>query len=200
VPAEAPDFVQRVTAPMIAGRGDLLPTSQLPADGTYPSGTSQWEKRNIAAEIPVWDPEICIQCDKCVLVCPHAVIRAKVCSPSALEGAPPTLKSAHARWKDVFPADAQYTLQVAPEDCTGCGLCVEACPVKNKQQTSLKAINMAAQPPLREAERQNWSFFLTLPEVDRALLNLHQVKDAELLQPLFEFSGACAGCGETPYL
>jgi pyruvate-ferredoxin/flavodoxin oxidoreductase len=200
VPVEAPDFVQRVTAPMIAGRGDLLPTSRLPADGTYPSGTSQWEKRNIATEIPVWDPEICIQCDKCVLVCPHAVIRAKVYSPSALESAPPTFKSAHARWKDVFPADSQYTLQVAPEDCTGCGLCVEACPVKNKQQTSLKAINMAAQPPLREAERQNWSFFLTLPEVDRALLNLHQVKDAGLLQPLFEFSGACAGCGETPYL
>ena len=200
VPAEAPEFVQHVTAPMIAGRGDLLPTSALPADGTYPSGTSQWEKRNIATEIPVWDPEICIQCDKCVLVCPHAVIRAKVYSPSALESAPQTFKSAHARWKDVFPADTQYTLQVAPEDCTGCGLCIEACPVKNKQQTSLKAINMAPQPALRETERDNWSFFLTLPEVDRTRLNLHQVKDAQLLQPLFEFSGACAGCGETPYL
>jgi pyruvate-ferredoxin/flavodoxin oxidoreductase len=200
VPAEAPDFVQRVTAPMIAGRGDMLPTSQLPADGTYPSGTSQWEKRNIATEIPVWDPEICIQCNKCVLVCPHAVVRAKVYAPSVLEGAPPTFKSAHARWKDVFPANAEYTLQVAPEDCTGCGLCVEACPVKNKQQTSLRAINMAAQPPLLVTERHNWSFFLTLPEVDRTLLNLHHVKDAGLLQPLFEFSGACAGCGETPYL
>jgi pyruvate-ferredoxin/flavodoxin oxidoreductase len=198
VPAEAPDFVQRVTAPMIGGRGDALPTSALPADGTYPSGTSRWEKRNIAQEIPAWDPEVCIQCNKCVLVCPHAVIRAKVFPHSVLEGAPPTFKSCQARWKE-FPEE-RYTLQVAPEDCTGCGLCVEACPVKNKQHTALKAVNMAPQAPLRDAERENWSFFLSLPEVDRARLHLSQVKDAQLLEPLFEFSGACAGCGETPYL
>ena len=198
VPAEAPEFVQRVTAPMIAGLGDDLPTSALPVDGTYPSGTTRYEKRNIALEIPVWDPDICIQCDKCVLVCPHAVIRAKIYPPSALDNAPRSFKSAPARWKE-FP-EHDYTLQVAPEDCTGCGLCVEACPVKNKQETRLKAINMAPQLPLREQERDNWAFFLELPEVDRTKLNLHQVKDAQLLQPLFEFSGACAGCGETPYL
>ena len=198
VPPEAPGFVQQVTAKMLAGHGDDLPTSALPADGTYPSGTTRWEKRNIALEIPVWDPEICIQCDKCVLVCPHAVIRAKVYPRQALDGAPPTFKSAGARWKE-FP-DQEYTLQVAPEDCTGCGLCVEACPVRNKQDAGRKAINMAAQPPLRETERTNWSFFLDLPEVDRTRLNLTQVKDAQLLQPLFEFSGACAGCGETPYV
>jgi pyruvate-ferredoxin/flavodoxin oxidoreductase len=198
VPEEAPDFVQRVTAPMLAGVGDDLPTSALPVDGTYPSGTTRYEKRNIASEIPVWDPEICIQCDKCVLVCPHAVIRAKVYEPSSLDTAPQSFKSAPARWKE-FP-DQKYTLQVAPEDCTGCGLCVEACPVKNKQESRLKAINMAPQLPLKEQERENWSFFLTLPEVDRARLNVNQVKDAQLLQPLFEFSGACAGCGETPYL
>ena len=198
VPLEAPDFVQRVTAPMIAGHGDDLPTSALPVDGTYPSGTARWEKRNIALEIPVWDPDICIQCDKCVLVCPHAVIRAKVFTPDALASAPASFKSAEARWKE-FP-DHQYTLQVAPEDCTGCGLCVEACPVKNKQEPRLKAINMAPQAPLRDEESRNWSFFLDLPEIDRTRLNLGQVKDAQLLQPLFEFSGACAGCGETPYL
>jgi pyruvate-ferredoxin/flavodoxin oxidoreductase len=198
VPPEAPEFVRRVTAQMIAGRGDDLPTSALPVDGTYPSGTTRYEKRNIAVEIPVWDPEICIQCDKCVLVCPHAVIRAKLYEPSALDDAPGTFKSADARWKE-FPGQ-KYTLQVAPEDCTGCGLCVEACPVKNKREARLKAINMALQAPLRETESENWSFFAELPEVDRTKLNLQQVKDAQLLQPLFEFSGACAGCGETPYL
>ncbi|MBV8717010.1 MAG: pyruvate:ferredoxin (flavodoxin) oxidoreductase [Chloroflexi bacterium] len=196
--AELPEFVRRVTAPMIAGQGDDLPTSALPADGTYPSGTTKWEKRNIALEIPVWDSEICIQCDKCVLVCPHAVIRAKVYDPSALQGAPTSFKSADARWKE-FPGQ-KYTLQVAPEDCTGCGLCVEACPVKNKREARLKAINMMAQAPLRGSEAENWAFFEQLPEVDRTKLNLQQVKDAQLLQPLFEFSGACAGCGETPYV
>jgi pyruvate-ferredoxin/flavodoxin oxidoreductase len=198
VAPEAPRFVQQVTALMLAGHGDRLPTSALPPDGTYPSGTTRWEKRNIALEIPVWDADICIQCDKCVLVCPHAVIRAKVYPEPALAAAPQSFKSAAARWKE-FPGQ-QYTLQVAPEDCTGCGLCVEACPVRNKQDAGLKAINMAPQPPLRETERTNWSFFLELPEVDRTRLNLSQVKDAQLLQPLFEFSGACAGCGETPYL
>jgi pyruvate-ferredoxin/flavodoxin oxidoreductase len=200
-PAEAPEFVQEVTGPIIAGMGDDLPVSALPADGTFPTATSQWEKRNIALEIPVWDPDICIQCGKCVMVCPHAVIREKVYEPAHLArtgGVPETFKSAPARWKEF--EGWRYTLQVAPEDCTGCALCFEVCPVKNKQETRLKAVNLAPQPPLREAERANWEFFLKLPEVDRRRLNLSQVKDSQLLRPLFEFSGACAGCGETPYL
>jgi pyruvate-ferredoxin/flavodoxin oxidoreductase len=194
----APEFVQRVTAPMIAGQGDLLPVSALPVDGTYPSGTTQWEKRNIAIEIPEWDPAVCIQCNKCVLVCPHAVIRAKVFDAALLSTAPEGFASSPARWKE-FP-DAAYTLQVAPEDCTGCGLCVEACPAKNKTDSSRKAINMVSQAPRRAAQARNWEFFLALPEVDPSRLNLNSVKDSQLLQPLFEFSGACAGCGETPYL
>jgi pyruvate-ferredoxin/flavodoxin oxidoreductase len=167
-------------------------------DGTFPTGTTQWEKRNIALEIPVWDEAICIQCGKCVLVCPHAVIRGKVYSPELLSDAPPTFKSAPARWREF--KEMKYTLQVAPEDCTGCELCVEVCPVKNKQEVRLKAINMAPQPPLRESEAANWKFFLDLPEMDRGGLSMNQVKDVQLLQPLFEFSGACAGCGETPYI
>jgi pyruvate-ferredoxin/flavodoxin oxidoreductase len=198
VPAEAPEFVQKVTAPMIAGAGDLLPVSALPPDGTYPSGTTRWEKRNIALEIPVWDTQLCIQCGKCVLVCPHSVIRAKVVPAEALAGAPPTFKTAPARWREF--ADALFTLQVAPEDCTGCSLCVEVCPAKSKSEVRHKAINMMPQPPLRQAEVQNWDFFLGLPETDRSGLNLGQVKDIQVLEPLFEFSGACAGCGETPYL
>lgn len=198
VPLEAPQFVQQVTAEIIAGRGEALPVSALPIDGTYPSGTSQWEKRNIALEIPVWDEKICIQCGKCVLICPHAVIRAKVYQPNLLDDAPATFKSADARWKE-FPG-MKYSLQVSPEDCTGCTLCVEICPVKNKSESRRKAINMAPQPPLREQEDTNWNFFLQIPEVERERLNLLQIKDDQLLQPLFEFSGACAGCGETPYL
>jgi pyruvate-ferredoxin/flavodoxin oxidoreductase len=198
VAAGAPAFVQNVTAEIIAGRGDLLPVSALPVDGTYPSGTAKWEKRNIALDIPVWDEQICIQCGKCVFVCPHAVIRAKVYDPKYLEGAPETFKHVPARWKEF--EGMQYTLQVSPEDCTGCTLCVEVCPVKNKSETRLKAINMAPQPPIREQENANWRFFEQLPEMDREKVNLHLVKDAQLLQPLFEFSGACAGCGETPYL
>ena len=198
VPAEAPEFVQKVTARILAGEGDALPVSALPADGTYPSGTTQWEKRNIALEIPVWDTEICIQCGKCVLICPHAVIRAKVYDPALLANAPGTFTSAPARWREF--KDLRYSLQVAPEDCTGCTLCVEICPVKNKKETRLKAINMMPQAPLREQERRNWEFFLTLPEMDRQALNLREVKDSQLLQPLFEFSSACAGCGETPYI
>ncbi|MEK6573915.1 MAG: 2-oxoacid:acceptor oxidoreductase family protein, partial [Chloroflexota bacterium] len=198
VPAEAPEFVHKVTAKMIAGLGDELPVSAIPVDGTYPTGTAQWEKRNIGLEIPVWDPDICIQCGKCVLVCPHAVIREKVYEAKYLEGAPSKFKSTTARWKEF--SEWRYTLQVSPEDCTGCALCVEACPAKNKSETRLKAINMASQPPLRDAERVNWGFFLTLPEIDRRALNLNSVKDSQLLQPLFEFSGACGGCGETPYL
>jgi pyruvate-ferredoxin/flavodoxin oxidoreductase len=198
VPAAAPDFVREVTARMIAGEGDLLPVSALPPDGTYPCGTTRWEKRNIALEIPVWDEALCIQCGKCVLVCPHAVIRAKVVGPEALAGAPPKFKTAPARWRE-FP-DTRFTLQVAPEDCTGCSLCVEVCPAKSKSEVRHKAINMAAQPPIRDEQAENWRFFLELPETDRQALNLGQVKDAQLLPPLFEFSGACAGCGETPYV
>ncbi|HEX7549120.1 MAG TPA: pyruvate:ferredoxin (flavodoxin) oxidoreductase, partial [Candidatus Methylomirabilis sp.] len=198
VSAVAPEFVQKTLGKIIAGEGDSLPVSAFPKDGTFPTGTTQWEKRNIALDIPVWDADICIQCGKCILVCPHAVIRSKVYSPDLLKNAPSTFKSAPARWKEF--KEQKYTLQVAPEDCTGCELCVEACPVKNKQETRLKAINMAPQPPIREAERANWEFFLKLPEMDRSLLNTAQVKDVQLLQPLFEFSGACAGCGETPYI
>jgi pyruvate-ferredoxin/flavodoxin oxidoreductase len=198
VPEEAPEFVQKVLAKMITGEGDDLPVSAMPIDGTFPSATAQWEKRNIALEIPVWDEEICIQCGKCILVCPHAVIRSKIYDSRNLEGAPATFKSTAARWKEF--KELKYTLQIAPEDCTGCTLCVQVCPVKSKSEAKHKAINMASQPPLREAERDNWNFFLKLPEVDRRTLSLGQVKDVQLLQPLFEFSGACAGCGETPYI
>lgn len=198
VPAEAPEFVQRVTAPMIAGKGDALPVSALPPDGTFPTGTAQWEKRNIAAEIPVWDTELCIQCGKCVIVCPHSVIRAKVYEASALDGAPASFKSATARWKDF--KSMRYSLQVSPEDCTGCGLCVEICPAKSKSDVKHKAINMRPQPPLRAPERENWNFFLNLPETDARRLSVGLIKDVQLLHPYFEFSGACAGCGETPYI
>jgi pyruvate-ferredoxin/flavodoxin oxidoreductase len=199
VPLEAPEFVQQITAELIAGRGDLLPVSKLPIDGTYPSGTTQWEKRNIALEVPVWEPDLCIQCGKCVLVCPHAVIRAKVYDESALADAPETFKSTETRWREL--PGQKYTLQVAVEDCTGCQLCVEVCPAKDKSQVGRKAINMQPQLPLREQEKQNWNFFLSLPEVDRHNgLKFNNVKNVQLLQPLFEFSGACAGCGETPYL
>jgi pyruvate-ferredoxin/flavodoxin oxidoreductase len=198
VAASAPDFVRDVTARIIAGRGDRLPVSALPADGTYPSGTTRWEKRNIALEIPAWDEALCIQCGKCVLVCPHAVIRAKVYEPAALAGAPAAFKSASAKWREL--GDARYTLQVSPEDCTGCGLCVEICPAKSKSEAKHKAIDMTPARPLHDAEVANWDFFLALPTIDRASLNASLVKDVQLFEPLFEFSGACAGCGETPYL
>ena len=199
VPAQAPEFVQKVTAEIIAGRGNDLPVSALPVDGTYPSATAQWEKRNIALEIPVWDEQLCIQCGKCVLVCPHAVIRAKVYDGAyANGGAPATFKSAEAKWKDF--KGYKYTLQVAPEDCTGCALCIEACPAKSKTEIKHKAINMAAQPPIREAENANWDYFLSIPDNDRKTLSMGQIKDVQLLRPLFEFSGACSGCGETPYI
>jgi pyruvate-ferredoxin/flavodoxin oxidoreductase len=197
-PPEAPEFVRKVTAPMLAREGDTLPVSALPADGTYPSGTTQWEKSNLALEIPVWDADLCIQCGKCVLVCPHSVIRAKVYDPKLLANAPASFKSSPARWREF--GDLHYSLQVAPEDCTGCTLCVEVCPVKNKTEVRLKAINMMPQPPIRDEESRNWDFFLELPEMDRGALSLSVVKDTQLLQPLFEFSGACAGCGETPYI
>ncbi len=199
VPPEAPPFVQEVTARMIAGEGDLLPVSALPADGTFPSATSRWEKRNIALEVPVWDPDVCIQCGKCVLVCPHAVIRSKVVAPEALADAPAGFLVADARWKEL--SHMKYTLQVAVEDCTGCRLCVEVCPAKNKQIAGRKAIHMMPQAPLRQQGRIHWDYFLRLPDVPRSNgLAFHNVKNIQLLTPLFEFSGACAGCGETPYV
>jgi pyruvate-ferredoxin/flavodoxin oxidoreductase len=197
-PISAPEFVRNVIAPMMAGLGDTLPVSALPIDGTYPTGTAQWEKRNLAQEIPVWEPEICIQCGKCVMVCPHAVIRAKVVAPELLAEAPAALKSTSAHWKG--REQMRYLLQVSPEDCTGCGLCIQVCPAKSKSEVKKKAINLAVQAPLREQESTNWNFFLGLPDFDRQALALHNVKDIQLLQPLFEFPGACAGCGETPYI
>jgi pyruvate-ferredoxin/flavodoxin oxidoreductase len=194
----APEFVRNVLGEIAAGRGDQLPVSAIPAGGTFPTGTAQWEKRNIAQFIPEWDKDLCIQCGKCVMVCPHAVIRAKVYSPELGDKAPATFKWAKPKWKGM--ENDHYTLQVAPEDCTGCAVCVDVCPVKSKSDTSHKAINMVPQPPVRDAERDNWDYFLNLPEVDRAKLSHSQVKDLQLLQPLFEFSGACAGCGETPYI
>jgi pyruvate-ferredoxin/flavodoxin oxidoreductase len=198
VPADAPEFVQHVTAAIIAARGDALPVSALPADGTYPTGTAQWEKRGIAAEVPVWDADICIQCGKCVLVCPHSVIRATVYEPAQATAAPAGWKSSPARWRE--RAGQLFTLQVSHDDCTGCALCVEICPVKNKSETRLKAINMRPLAPIREAEAEHWSFFRSLAEPDRTAVRMNAVKDVQLLEPLFEFSGACAGCGETPYL
>jgi pyruvate-ferredoxin/flavodoxin oxidoreductase len=198
ISSKAPEFVRGVLGEIAAGRGDLLPVSALPAGGTFPTATAQWEKRNIAQFIPVWDKDLCIQCGKCVMVCPHAVIRAKVYSPDLATDAPETFKWAKPKWKGM--EQDRYSLQVAPEDCTGCAVCVEVCPVKNKSDASKKAINMASQVPLRESERENWEFFLGLPEVNRAKLSHTQVKDIQLLEPLFEFSGACSGCGETPYI
>jgi pyruvate-ferredoxin/flavodoxin oxidoreductase len=198
VPAEAPEFVRNVEGPMIAFEGDDLPVSAFPVDGTYPTGTTRYEKRNLALEIPVWEPDLCIQCAKCAFVCPHAVIRANVYDPKYLEGAPETFKSIDAKFKE-FPG-TKYTIQVAPEDCTGCSLCVEACPAKDKADPTRKAINMAPQPPLREAEAKNWDFFMKLPRPDTDLYQPTTVKNSQLAEPLFEFSGACAGCGETPYL
>ncbi|MBI5013960.1 MAG: pyruvate:ferredoxin (flavodoxin) oxidoreductase [Deltaproteobacteria bacterium] len=192
----APDFVKRVEAAMMAGRGDLLPVSALPVDGTWPLGTTKWEKRNIGLEIPVWDPDVCIQCAKCSFTCPHAAIRVKVTAPELLGEAPATFKSAPARGE--FKGQ-RFTVQVAPEDCTGCKLCVMTCPAKAKADPSHKAINMAPQLPLRDSERENFAFFLGLPEYDREQLKV-DVKGSQLREPLFEFSGCCAGCGETPYI
>jgi pyruvate-ferredoxin/flavodoxin oxidoreductase len=194
----APEFVRDVLGKMIAGEGDTLPVSALPCDGTYPSATAQWEKRNLALEIPVWDPDVCIQCGKCVMVCPHSVIRMKVYDPAELKNAPETFISTDAHFREL--PGMRYTLQVSPEDCTGCGLCVEVCPAKDKQQVGRKAINMAPQQQILEREKVNWGFFLSLPDMDGANLNLGAIKNSQLLTPLFEFSGACAGCGETPYI
>ena len=195
---DAPEFVSNVLGEMIAGRGDELPVSALPVDGTFPTATAKWEKRSIAAEIPVWDPKTCIQCGKCAFVCPHASIRLKAYDGSELESAPSTFKSVATRGKDF--GDMMMTIQVAPEDCTGCGICVEACPAKNKSEARLKAINMAPQAPLRESERENFDFFESLPPIDRSLLKVESVKGSQFIDPLFEYSGACSGCGETPYV
>ena len=194
----APEFVRNVLGEIIAGRGDRVPVSALPNDGTYPTGTTQFEKRNLATEVPVWDPQVCIQCGRCVLVCPHAVIRSKAYDAAVLPGAPSSFKSTEARlpeWKGL-----KYTLQVAVEDCTGCGICVDVCPARNKSEARLKAINMQPQLPLRETERANWNFFLSIPEMDRRQISTDHVRKMQVQQPLFEFSGACAGCGETPYI
>ncbi|MCP4709919.1 MAG: 4Fe-4S dicluster domain-containing protein, partial [Planctomycetes bacterium] len=196
---KAPEFVKQVTAKIMSGQGDELPVSAFTADGTWPTATTQWEKRNIASEVPAWEPDICIQCNKCALVCPHGVIRMKVYDNALLEGAPETFKSTKPRGRDWEPNEV-YTLQVAAEDCTGCALCIEACPAKDKTDTKRKAINMVEQLPLRESERANWDFFLSLPEVDRSRVRQNTVKGSQMLQPLFEFSGACAACGETPYV
>jgi pyruvate-ferredoxin/flavodoxin oxidoreductase len=198
MPDDAPKFVRDVLGKIIARGGDELPVSALPVDGTFPTGTAKWEKRNIAQEIPVWDTNVCIQCGKCVMVCPHSVIRSKVYEPQQLENAPPTFKSANAKDHDWH--DLKFTIQVAAEDCTGCGICVDVCPAKNKVETRKKAINMQPQLPLREAERENWDFFLSLPNPDRRELKLNHINQQQMQEPLFEFSGACAGCGETPYI
>jgi pyruvate-ferredoxin/flavodoxin oxidoreductase len=198
VSPKAPEFVQKVTAMMMAGKGDELPVSALPVDGTYPSGTTAWEKRNISQFVPVWEADICIQCGNCSLVCPHGVLRSKFYPDSHLALAPATFQSAPLTGR-VFP-NVRYTLQVYGEDCTGCALCVEVCPVKSKDRAGFKAINMAPKQPLLEALRDNVDFFETLPENDRGRVDFATVRGVQFLQPLFEFSGACAGCGETPYL
>ncbi|MDE3083609.1 MAG: pyruvate:ferredoxin (flavodoxin) oxidoreductase, partial [Verrucomicrobiota bacterium] len=194
----APEFVQKTTARLLADQGDLMPVSAIPIDGCWPTGTARFEKRNIALEIPSWDPALCIQCNKCVLVCPHAAIRAKFFDPAALAGAPSDFLSVPFRSNEI--RGQRYTIQVAPEDCTGCSLCVHVCPAKDKTNPSHKAIDMAAQPPRLAAERANWNFFLQLPDPDRTKLDTATVKSTQFMAPLFEFSGACAGCGETPYL
>ena len=198
VPVNAPAFVREVEGPMIAGDGDSLPVSAFPVDGTFPTATARWEKRNIALEIPVWDEQLCIQCGKCVMVCPHAVIRAKIYDGSAINHEPVGFQSTTPKWREF--SELKYTLQVSPEDCTGCGLCVAVCPAKSKSEAKHKAINMEPQPPLREKYNEYWNYFLSIPEFARDKVAHGQVKDAQLLEPLFEFSGACNGCGETPYI
>jgi pyruvate-ferredoxin/flavodoxin oxidoreductase len=198
IPEDAPDFVKRVTSLLMAGDGDRLPVSALPVDGTFPTGTAKYEKRAIAKEIPIWDPDICIDCGKCAIVCPHATIRMKVFEADTLDGAPEHFLSKDFRSKDL--AGHRLTIQVAPDDCTGCGVCVDVCPAKSKTEVRHKAINMQPVPVHQAVERERWDFFLSIPELDRSLLPHDNAKGSQVLEPLFEFSGACAGCGETPYL
>ena len=198
ITADAPEFVRNVLGKIAAGDGDDLPVSAFPNNGSFPTATAQYEKRNLALEIPVWDEKTCIQCLKCVAICPHATIRAKVYDEADLKGAPATFKSCDSRIPEF--KGKKFTLQVAAEDCTGCTICVDVCPAKNKTEVKLKAINMRPQPPLRAAEHDNWNFFLGLPEVDRRKIKNGSLRQQQLLQPLFEFSGACSGCGETPYI
>ncbi|MBN8837136.1 MAG: pyruvate:ferredoxin (flavodoxin) oxidoreductase [Sphingobacteriia bacterium] len=200
ISGEAPDFVQKVLSRIIAGEGDELPVSAFPADGTYPSGTTKFEKRNIADQVPVWDPSLCSQCGKCFFVCPHAAIRPKVYNSELLKDAPDFFKHTAPIGKEFFKDAEAYTLQVSVEDCTGCNLCVEACPIESKTQVGHKAINMQEVLPLKETESKNWDFFLSLPDLDRERVNRNTVKGSQFYEPLFEFSGACSGCGETPYI
>jgi pyruvate-ferredoxin/flavodoxin oxidoreductase len=201
VSEDAPEFVKKVLAPIMAAEGDTLPVSVMPVDGTFPTATSQYEKRNIALEVPVWSPDVCIQCGRCSLYCPHAVIRAKVYDAKHLENAPATFKSIDARWREPELKGKKYTVQISVEDCTGCGVCIEACPAKDKQAVGRKAINFGPQLEVREQERANWAFFRDLPDYPRTDgLAFNNTRNMQLLRPLFEFSGACAGCGETPYL
>ena len=195
---KAPQFIKEVTAKIIAGFGETLPVSAFPIDGTFPTDSARWEKRNIALEIPVWESDICIQCNKCAMVCPHAAIRTKVFQTADLVGAPAGFKTIDFRGPEY--KGMKYVVQVAPEDCTGCGLCIEACPAKSKKEAKIKAINMKPQPPIREQERDNFEFFVNAPDVDRRNVKIDTVKGAQFLRPLFEFSGACSGCGETPYV
>jgi pyruvate-ferredoxin/flavodoxin oxidoreductase len=199
VPQEAPEYVRQVLGKIIDRDGDNVRVSEMPVDGSFPTATTQWEKRNVALEIPVWEPDLCIQCGKCAFVCPHATIRTKVYQDSYLGEAPETFKHTSAKFRE-FREGWAFTVQVAPEDCTGCGMCVENCPAKDRENPSRKAINMAPQPPLREQEAENWAFFDSVPYPDRKSFSAHTVKNSQLLEPLFEFSGACAGCGETPYI
>jgi pyruvate-ferredoxin/flavodoxin oxidoreductase len=194
----APDFVKTVTAAMLAGLGDALPVSALPPDGTWPMGTTRWEKRNIAEEIPIWKEALCTQCNHCVAACPHSAIRAKVVAPEEMENAPASLHSLDVKSRDM--RGQKYVLQVAPEDCTGCNLCVEVCPAKDRQNPEIKAINMMSRLEHVEEEKVNYDYFLNLPEIDRSKLERIDIRTSQLISPLFEYSGACSGCGETPYI
>ncbi|MDT8407202.1 MAG: pyruvate:ferredoxin (flavodoxin) oxidoreductase [Methylococcales bacterium] len=198
VPDSAPEFIRNITGEIMAGRGDTLPVSAFAADGTFPTGTAQWDKRNLALDIPVWETDLCTQCGKCVFVCPHSVIRSKLFKPEAMADAPPTFKHTPVKSKAFTGLEISY--QVAPEDCTGCTLCVDVCPIRDRENPERKALNMRPQAPLREQERANWDFFLKLPEPDRHLLHANKIPEAMHFQPLFEFPSACVGCGETPYI
>ncbi|WP_377105207.1 pyruvate:ferredoxin (flavodoxin) oxidoreductase [Propionicimonas sp. T2.31MG-18] len=198
LPAEAGDFVRRVTGAMLHGQGDLLPVSALPVDGSWPTGTSKWEKRGIAAELPVWDPDLCIDCGKCAVVCPHSAIRIKLADPADLAGAPEGFL--HKEYKDRQHPGRRLIVQVAPDDCTGCGICSDICPARSKSEHKHKSLDMAPARDHRDVERDRFGFFLGLPEIDRTQVRADQVKGVAQLQPLFEFSLACSGCGETPYI